>query len=108
MIKVFVIGFLILIVSLFICIYKIILLKKEIYYKFIDQSKMITSFDKLMDYDGNWLFKEIAYKELLFDNPENQWLIKYVKSIKKLERASIFLVAIIVVFAIIMKYFEAV
>ena len=108
MIKVFVIGFLILIISIFICIYKTILLKKEIYNKFIDQSKKMTSFDKLMDYDGNWLFKEIGYKELLFDNPEDQWLIKSVKSIKKLERASIFLVVIIVVFAVIMKYLEAV
>ncbi len=89
------------------CVCNTILLKKEIYYKFIDQSKKITSFDELMDYDGNWLFKEIGYKELLFDNPEDQWLIKSVKSIKKLERASIYLVVIIVVFAVIMKYLEA-
>jgi|GEM_PF-4811261 len=106
MIKICIIGILILGALILIFISSAILLKKEVYYKYIDTSKKITSFDYWNRYDGDWLFNDIGFKELLFNNPEDQWLIKSVKSIKRSERTSIVLFIMLIMFAGIMKYLE--
>ena len=91
-----------------ICISFAILVKKEIYYKYIDAARKMTSFDHIGKYDGNWLFKDIGFNKLLMENPDDQWLAKSIKDVKKLEKATVVLFLIIIVFAGVMKYLEVV
>lgn len=74
MIKAFVIFFIVTGVIILFFTKKIILIKKSIFYKYIDKTKKLSNVDYLMDYDGNWLFKKINYEKLYEETNDDSLL----------------------------------
>ena len=103
MIKIFVIGIIVIIGSLYFCISKIVFFKKTLYYRYVDKTKKITSFDYLMDYDGSWLFKEINFEKIIKENINDEKLLVLISKIKIFKKISMLLFIILIVFSIYMK-----
>ncbi|MXN92278.1 hypothetical protein GR160_13695 [Flavobacterium sp. Sd200] len=59
----------------------IILYKKKLYYEYIDKTKKITLTDYVTKFDGNWLFKNINYKSLTEEHPDDEKLKRNIKLI---------------------------
>ncbi|WP_444626620.1 hypothetical protein ACSLMH_11780 [Flavobacterium columnare] len=79
----FVIGLFVFVIAIFICAFNIILLKKEIFYNYICKEKKISNFDYLMDFDGNWLFKEIDMNDIPEDERNEKSLLEKLDRILK-------------------------
>jgi hypothetical protein len=56
-----------------------------------------------MDYDGNWLIKEIDFGTIIKENPSDENLIKMVNKIKILKKITVLLFVILIVFSAYMK-----
>jgi hypothetical protein len=80
----------------------IIINKKKIYYEYLNNKKL-TSFDYLMDYDGNWLLKDIGLKKILSNDPTNSWLQEKAQMIFIFKWVSILTSIFLVLFCIIIK-----
>lgn len=103
MIKIFVIGIIVIIGILFFCVFKIVYLKKTLYYRYVDKTKTITSFDSFMDYDGSWLFKEINFEKIIKQNISDEKLLNLISKIKTFKKMSMLLFFILIIFSIYMK-----
>lgn len=73
------------------------------YYRYVDKTKKITSFDYLMDYDGSWLFKEINFEKIIIENISDEKLLVLISKIKTFKKISMLLFIILIVFSIYMK-----
>lgn len=91
--KPFIISIVLLSFLLFAVIAKVIIVKKKsLFYRYIDKSKKITSFDYFTEFDGDWLFTEIDYKKIIQENESDKlYIISKQKEIKMLIRIFIFL-----------------
>lgn len=58
-----------------ICMSATILIKKKIYNEYILKRGPLSLFDYLMDYDGNWFFKEIDYHLVEQCHRDNQFYV---------------------------------
>ncbi|SPE76149.1 hypothetical protein FLACOL_00127 [Flavobacterium columnare] len=108
MIKYFVLGLFFFITTIFICVFNIILLKKQIFYTYVNPEKKITNFDYLMDFDGNWLLKKINLNDIPQENRNDKFLLEKIKKIYLFKKALIFLLFLTVIFLIIVKIMKIV
>ncbi len=81
---------------------KIILMKKAIFYKYVDKTKRISNYDYLMDYDGNWLFKEINFDEL-YKETKDDFIVDLKKKIRIYQIVYISLFIILMLLGITLK-----
>lgn len=81
---------------------KIIIMKKAIFYKYVDKMKRISNYDYLMDYDGNWLFKEINFDEL-YKETKDDFIVDLKKKIRIYQIVYISLFIILMLFGITLK-----
>lgn len=103
MIKIFVIGIIAIIGSLVFCIFNIVFLKKTLFYRYVDKTKKITSFDFLMDYDGSWLFKEIDFNTMVKENPNDEKLLGMISKINSFKKLTVLLFVVLIIFSVYMK-----
>jgi hypothetical protein len=103
MIKFFVLGLCFFTIVLLISAFKIILLKKQILYRFVNKDKKVTSFDYLMDFDGNLLFKKLDLNTLSVEEKNSSVLISKLKKIVFLKKILILFSILFFVFLVLMK-----
>ena len=77
-------------------------MKKAIFYKYVDKMKRISNYDYLMDYDGNWLFKEINFDEL-YKETKDDFIVDLKKKIRIYQIVYISLFIILMLFGITLK-----
>ena len=107
--KVFVICILLVGIVVLIIAHIIILKKKGLIYKYIEKTKQLTAFDYVGQYDGNWLFADIDYDQIICDNEsESQYILSEKKEITLLSRILICLIIFLVGFCSIFKIIESV
>jgi hypothetical protein len=65
----------------------IILLKKILYYKYIDKEHEMTLFDYWQDFDGDWLTNEVDYEQIVAstDGADQNEAIVQIRIIKVLK-----------------------
>ncbi|WP_298708785.1 hypothetical protein [uncultured Chitinophaga sp.] len=97
----FVAGVLLVIVSS-----RLVFVKKQIYYGWIDQSKKITIFDFVTNFDGRWIFKSIDYNFLLRKFSEDAGLQTKINEARLLDKACIGLALLMLVSMISVKIFD--
>lgn len=96
-----VIGVLFVIISFYLAARTLIVYKKDIYYRWIDKTKKVTSFDYFTSTDGSWVIKSIDFKKLLADNPGDKELEKKIKVTRVLTLINIVLGVLLVIGAIL-------
>ena len=77
-------------------------MKKAIFYKYVDKTKRISNYDYLMDYDGNWLFKEINFDEL-YKETKDDFIVDLKKKIRIYQIVYISLFIILMLLGITLK-----
>ena len=87
------------------CVQQVILIKKSIYYKYINKTKQLTSFDYLTDYDGNWLFKKIDFKKLTVEHNDSSLLL-FERKIQNYQKIYIGLFIALLLLGIVVKILE--
>ena len=87
------------------CVQKVILIKKSIYYKYINKTKQLTSFDYLIDYDGNWLFKKVDFKKLAVEHNDSSLLL-FERKIQNYQKIYIGLFIALLLVGIVVKILE--
>ena len=102
----FVLGLFFFVIVLFICAFNIVLLKKTIYYKY--NNKKITNFDYLMDYDGNWLFKNIEEEQFSDEIKKEYFFIEKINRIKFFKKIFYIFLVLFFIFLILMKVLKIV
>lgn len=105
MLKIFVIVFILFGVIILFLTKKIILIKKSVYYKYIDKTKKLSNFDYIMDYDGNWLLKKIDFDSLYNEN-KDEYILGAKLKIKKFETICISILLTLFLLAIVAKVFK--
>jgi hypothetical protein len=105
MLKIFVIVFILFAVIILFLTKKIILIKKSVYYKYIDKTKKLSNFDYIMDYDGNWLLKKIDFDSLYNEN-KDEYILGAKLKIKKFETICISILLTLFLLAIVAKVFK--
>lgn len=94
-------------ISFYVATRLLIVSKKGIYYRWIDKTKKVTSFDYFTSTDGSWIIKSIDYKKLLADNPGDIELEKKIMAAKVLTIITIALGALLVIGAILLGIVKA-
>ena len=105
MLKIFVIVFILFGFIILLHTKKIILIKKSVYYKYIDKTKKLSNFDYIMDYDGNWLLKKIDFDSLYNEN-KDEYILGAKLKIKKFETICISILLTLFLLAIVAKVFK--
>ena len=77
-------------------------MKKEIVYRHIEKDKKLTTFDYLMDYDGNWLFKKIDY-DILYNVTKDENILLIKKRIELYQKIYILIFIAILTLSILFK-----
>ena len=77
-------------------------MKKEIVYRHIEKDKKLTTFDYIMDYDGNWLFKKIDYYKL-YDETKDEDIFIVKKRIELYQKIYILVFITILSLSVLLK-----
>jgi hypothetical protein len=99
------------IISIFIMIVTIsivILLKKKMYYTYIDKKdKPLVPFDYFQPYDGSWFFKNIDYEIMLSENPTHkEYINSKIKEIAFCKKVTIIIFTTLMVVGVLSKIFD--
>ncbi|WP_114757074.1 hypothetical protein [Flavobacterium sp. AG291] len=78
--------------------------KKKIYYNYIDSSSK-KAYNSYSRYDGQWFSKDIALVNLMQKNPEDSWLQKTGKNIKRCQVLFFCLLGVLIIIGVLSKIY---
>ncbi|WP_220388890.1 hypothetical protein, partial [[Flexibacter] sp. ATCC 35208] len=84
----------------------VIINKKIVYFNWIDRSNSMTIHSYLSFLDGDWFFKKINFNKLVNEHPNDKKLKRKIQLIKLGQKFSIILLALIVINAGVLIYFD--